>query len=554
MTRSRLPAILLHAVLYLFGLWFYAYVLGFGRIPLNVFDWPLFTQHFTILKLALKQGVIPFHAYLFKEEVVGSLANAIQTKYFARVHLMIAPHLLVALRWLDVTAAIFFHVFVSYTVGYVGLLKLCRQNALDRLSFCLLYAVLCLGGFTVSKLLAGQLNDMGYFLLPWVLLYAQWLLGISATDTSTKHGTLNAVIKLSLVLVYATLEGSLHVLYIYLLILGFLFLLRSHRTRLVLAGVLLLLCIGGAIRFLPILTLAKGYLDPTVRDQVWAGYGTRWWSAIQCHPRSPTCWLTDLAFGLTALRPFSEDTCWSYWEFNAYIGLTGVILIVLGGGFLYVKRQELMTWIAPADPQGFKRSHRLLVISGMLCGLFVLGNVYGKVFGTLFLLLRLPHVNQVPTRMVVYPLFLFACYAVAGWQAVRRSEGKPKLLTVIQTALTVLTIVACVEHATYWNMGTVARELAVWEADTLDDPDAIDGPDLKAQVLNYPSKFTLEAGLLERPVSSAYRWIMGVSAGLSLSYVLALVGYAIFHGVGPSRLQLATAWGKRSRTRHGGVA
>lgn len=490
----------LHLVLYPVGLVFWAWVVGWGRTRLDVYDWPIFTQYWTILLQAVRGGVIPFHAYLFREDL-----GVIQTEYFARVHLMLAPHILLLLRFLDVTHALVVHVLLNYTVGYVGLVKLCRENRLDRLSFAWLFTVLFLGGFVVSKLVVGQVNDLAYFLFPYFILYCQRLLR-SRSEPWWSPTARDTVIRLSFLIVYSVLQAGLHVVHIFVLVL-LLLLLTSWTSfrRLAVLGVLV--AWGGAVRFAPTLAFTQGYLDPSKRGS-WTGYGT--WvrrGGEACSVRSPTCWLSELTRALGVVTPVNYPNN-GFWELDTFIGLSGIALLAGGLALLATRPGEIQRQHEGAPGGASSPTHRILGLSGLVIAVLTLGPIYAKIFNPLFRMLHLPHVNDMPTHMIVYPLLLAAGYAAAAWQWARTTNGRG--LAWLQVGLVVVTMLACVEHAAIWNVGYVERHAR----------------EIGHEALGYRETLTFEAKILDRPVSPWYRTVVYGSGAASAVYLAAVAVYA----------------------------
>lgn len=501
--RSRVFSILLHGTLYVLGALSYASMVGWGRAEFKLYDWPVSISSLTVLKMGLTQGVMPFHAYFFREEVLTT-PFVQQTEFFARVHAILAPHVIVLLNVVSVKTAVVLHVLFMYTLGYLGLLRLCRHNHFDRLGFSALYATFLLGGFIPTKLAVGHLFDAAaYFLLPYVLLYAQRLL-VLGSGRMQPRAMWEAVVGLSLVLVYTILLGSVHVVYIELLILGAV-LLWNRRTRWALLAVVGLLAWGGAVRFVPILAFNEAYLGPHRRLLAWGGYGSWWGDEKPCSVRSPTCWLSDLADALTVLRPIQYHHDQNWWEFSLYISLAGVALLIAGWSFLLLKWNDALLAIAPRDHRRAARSQAVLCLAGLFFLMLSMGPVYGRLVNPLFAWLNLSHINTIPSRMAVFPLLLFSCYAVAGWQVVRQGEGKrPRWVGLLQSVLIVIVIAAGLEHAAHWNVRAVEASVTVSDQT---------GP----YVLYSPLR---QAGLMDLPVSPAYRLAVYASMVASLAYLV----------------------------------
>jgi hypothetical protein len=490
--------------LYSGGLLFYFWIAGAGRADFDTLDWPVFRQYLDILRTAVRSGVVPFHAYLFPEDL-----GVMQTEYFARVHLIIAPHVLLLVRFLSVDATLLIHVLANYSIGYLGLARLCRENRLDRLSFWMLFTIFVLGGFIVSKLVAGQVNDLAYFFLPHVLLYCQRIL-LAETDAGAAPAARDAVVRLSLLLVYGILQAGLHVIHIFFLILLCL-LLPRWPSALRFASITALVLWGGAIRLLTTLVFTRGYMDPVARVS-WTGYGT--WvlrgGPDACSVRSPTCWLSELTRALAVVTPIDYPDN-GFWELDAFVGVAALALVTAGLAFFSIQPNSAETVFVAGSAAARRRLHRRVGASAALIGLLSLGPLYAKIFNPLHRLLHVPHVNNMPTHMIIYPLFVATFYAAGAWQAARSANaGHRKLLTRVQIALTALTVLACVEHAAIWNVGYVERHAATLDAD----------------VTGYRDSKTMTAGILDAPVSPCYRAVLYGSGALTATYLLAVAGYA----------------------------
>jgi hypothetical protein len=496
------------AAVYLFGLWLYGYVLAWGRSAFYSYDWPLAINGLEVLKQGWTRGVMPFHAYFFPEDVMAA-PFAQQTEFFARAHAILAPHVVGLLPFLSTRAVVVLHVLFMYTLGFLGLVKLARQNRFDALGVAALCALFLLGGFISTKLVAGNLYDAAaYFLLPYVLVYGQRLLGMRA-GALDRAALARSVVGLSLTLVYTVLVGSIHVAFIELLALGAM-LAWARRTRWALAAVLALLAWGGAVRFVPMAAFNQAYLGEQRRTVAWGGYGSWWGEEKPCSVRSPTCWLSDLADAMAVLHPVRYHGDQNWWEFSLYISLAGVALLVAGWAFLAVKGREALLLIGRRDYRRAASAQAILGWTGLLLFALSMGPVYGRLLNPLFTWLHLPHVNTIPSRMIVFPFLLFACYAVAGWHVARRGQGRrPWLVAAAQATLVAVMMAASLEHAAHWNMGSIEASGAVTEQTAW-------------YALYSPSR---QPGLMNLPVSPAYRLTVYASIAATLAYLVTAVGW-----------------------------
>jgi hypothetical protein len=345
-----------------------------GRFSFAQHDWPKERDGFAVLAQAVKQGVVPLYSTVAHQGTVRFLANP---------EIPWTPDILL-LRWLDIGSFVVVHVLLFFLIGLAGCLALGLRLGLSPVALAALVLLTCFNGHVVSHLAVGHSMWVGAFLLPWFLLAVRaW-----AVDAPSRGSILGLVCILWLLL----LTGAFHIALMAGLYLGILALLspayRPHVLRiLALAGLL------GAVRIIPALTTMG--TGPRAN-----GFGY------------PNLW--TLLEGLVVARPLEAATFGhpsaGWWEFDAYIGLEGLAILILFG---------LLAARSVAD--GLFR--RIMVSAGVLAILSL---------GDLFFVVHALHIpvldaERVVTRFVLLPLLFLIMESCLHFQRLIERRRPPCL-------------------------------------------------------------------------------------------------------------------------------
>ncbi len=348
----------------LFGLGILAWLFHLGQFPWTEGDWREEWTFFVAWKQALRSGGLPYH-----------LAAAMQgtERYLANLQTPLMPYV-IALRFVDVSGFVLFHLAFVFAVGFMGAVALRRELGLRLLPWTVFLLVFTLNGHIVSHLSVGHLPWAAYFLIPWMLL--------SAIRTARGDRSWRMVLICAATFGAMILIGGWHVFVWSLLFMAFSCLLSRQRIS--------------ALLWIGVITalLAAARLAPAV-----ATFGTGANTFISGYP-------TVVSMLAALVTSPIRDARLEPWELDAFVGFGGFLLLCLGA----------IPFREPAT-----RFMNVLLLPTALLLILSLGNVYQH---TLF---RLPGFvsERVTTRLIILPvLWLALAGAVrldAWWRRARFS-------------------------------------------------------------------------------------------------------------------------------------
>jgi hypothetical protein len=507
--------ILLHWVLFI----------NYGTSDFYSFDWYLIHQWLDVAKLALVTHQIPYEVTLWSD--VGPHKDLFGTKYFGMPFLILSPQV-VLLRWVSIQAFATIQIILTMTVGFYALVMWKRRLHLSDFSASVLILMWSLNGALVSRMGVGHVQLTGYFLIPAFLYGLNMLWEESARpEEGERERCVRSALLMSCFLLVVLLQGSVHTVYQMALILGLFSLVfrRSFKYVMLALGVFALM----AAYFIVPNVMYGAYSLVVEGDQsrqalfcsrgdlgchrtVFGGYGTDFETTLQAVTgiTLPDVSLSNLRLGnavffvpvalfsivshliLALVYPFSAWFDGS-WEYSVYVGPVGLLLMVVGWvGFTYGSDAPGRYILG-----GYRRHVTLTAIVFALS----LSVTSGVLWMALPELVGLSPVDQVPTRMLLYPLLVsWLCMSVGLDRVVDRLRVVNRLW-LKGLVLTTLTLTLLL-HSSMWSFHRVSMISPVVEA-------------TGRQEKPFFSTSIIEVG------DSAYR--TAVNAGFLVSF-LAIVG------------------------------
>ena len=369
------------AGLYVAGLVGWSYVMGWGAVPLDFHDWTgINLPRLLFLQESLRNGAWPLHM------TGGAALHDVTDRFFALPDVITSPQTLLLL-FMPVERFVLADVLLQYSLGFWGLVLLRRYLQWSPYAFTLVYLLFIFNGHILSHYSVGHLTWGPYFLFSFVALF---ILRFLDGDRSVR-----LLAWFALVMAYMILAGGQHHMTWVLLMLALLvpFCWRQAWWLVAVAAASGLL---SAVRLLPpVLELSSFRQAGLVSDVI--GFPS----------------LAHMGIALVMLRrEFSSfnialpGNIWffdnAFFEFNAFIGVAGLALVVFGAA----------AWLRTATPR-----YAALIVP--LFGMMALS------LGSTYRLVRLTGIpmldgERYTARMFALPLLLLIVMAAASLDRVLR--------------------------------------------------------------------------------------------------------------------------------------
>ncbi len=304
--RSRVLAGIFLLLVFLGGVTHWVYFFHGGQMTFQANDWPKEYSYYTVLQQSVKELRLPFH---MDHPFQGTY------RFLANPEVVLSPQVIL-LRWLSVGQFVLANTLIMYTLFFIGCLLIMRKFDLPPFAFLVMVLLAGFNGYITAHLAAGHSMWNGFFLLPFFALLL--------IELVSQKPTVGIVIKLSLVLFGMFLQGSFHmVVWCWM----FLVFLAAASWRLIkpVLGVLGGSLVLAAVRLIPTLMTFSGFSFPYI-----SGY-----------PDLHMLWdaLTELrTIDTTHLGGFFGTLGWQ--EYDAYIGLAGVMFVLVFGIVYRLKKGE----------------------------------------------------------------------------------------------------------------------------------------------------------------------------------------------------------------------
>lgn len=307
--RTLLAARAYLPLLFIGGLIGWAYVMDFGRVPLDFHDWTgINLPRLLFLQNALRAGEWPLHM-----AGNGSL-HGVTDRFLALPDVITSPQT-VALLFMPATQFVVLDVLIHYTMGFAGLLLLRKHLGWSLVTLTMAFLLFLFNGHILAHYSVGHFSWGPYFLFPviaWLLL--RFLDG----DDSWR-----SVACFAGVMCYMVLAGGQHHVTWVLLLLALLAPFCGRRAWW-LAAVAIASGLLSAVRLLPPVLELHAFRDaglvadvigfPSVSHLLGAVVMLRRETPAFNEALPGNIWFYDSAF----------------YEFNAFVGVVGLALIGLG--------------------------------------------------------------------------------------------------------------------------------------------------------------------------------------------------------------------------------
>ncbi|MBI9044684.1 MAG: hypothetical protein JEZ06_09375 [Anaerolineaceae bacterium] len=451
-------------IIYFFGFFLWGKFMDWGNFPVNFEDW----SYVTAPRLAFLQDAV--RSFQFPLHMPDASALLSQTDRFLSVPDVILSPQIILTGWLGVQEFVLFNVLLLFTIGFLGLLAFRKKFTISLSGFFWVFLLFNFNGHILSHLAIGHAHWAGYFLFPWFMLF---IFKFIEGDTSWRW-----VFSCSLVFFFVFLQGAYHQYVWMLMVLGIIGLVYWRNFL----GVLKVLVFANGlsmVRILPAVLLfgdfSEGFLG---------GYPLkRYMLETMIQMRAPQAGQAYPAF----TNPLG------YWEFNLYIGVLGVVFVVLFGGLILTFRQVLVASVhwsenfqaAEKRKRPGKVWHWLSIIQGwflklkiksknsnprwlglfvpiILMGWFSIRDNFEIVsqFG-----IPLLSSERVATRFLLLSFLLLLFMAVKEYQWLLDQLRKFWPLQVMLSGLSIVLAVDLWKHAMLWKVSATAAVFPELELD-----------------------------------------------------------------------------------------
>lgn len=357
------------------GLAGWAYVLGWGAAPLDFHDWTdINLPRLLFVQNALRGGEWPLH-------MAGTASlHDVTDRFLALPDVITSPQSLLLLI-MPVRTFVLADVLLHYAAGFAGLVLLRRHFRWSLVGFAMVFLLFLFNGHILSHYGVGHFTWGAYFLFPLIALFLLRFL-----DGDVSHRLLA---KFAAVMFYMVLAGGQHHFTWVLLLMALLVPFRWRQAGW-LVGAAAASGLLSAIRLLPPALELQSFRGAGLVSDV-IGYPSLWHlltSLVVLRRESPAyndalpgnLWFFDSAF----------------YEFNAYIGVAGAVVLVVG----------LHRWLRVASPR-----YAPLIVPLLLMAALSIGSAYRVIRMTAIPLLES---ERYTSRLFSLPLFFLIVMAVTA--------------------------------------------------------------------------------------------------------------------------------------------
>jgi hypothetical protein len=366
---------ILLAVLFAGGILHWGYFLNWFNNPFQLGDWHVVDAPFLVfLTNAIRSGRLPLQ---------GDSPLFDQGRYLAYPNGSISPQILL-LKFFDPATYVLINLWLFFTIGFIGLLLICRRYQLSLVSFTALFLLFNFNGHITAHYAVGHMEWVGYFLLPFFVLLVLHMVEGGKTGWGWVFG-------IALTLLALNLQGAVH---FPLWCMAFLLLLAIFRPRYwmplikaIVASVLL-----SMIRMLP----------PAI--EYYKGGGVHFIFGFLS--------ISHMVDSFVVLHPpyvlNTPSGQLGGWEVDYYLGLIGFLFIIYFG--------VIRNWVN-------EKQYRILYFPMLVMAFFSLGDTYRPIFNS-----PIPFMDsqRVPTRFILIPvvfLIILASIQLQNWIDARHEEG-----------------------------------------------------------------------------------------------------------------------------------
>ena len=396
-------------VLFALGAFHWAWFIDYGDVTFRVHDWGQEHIYYSVIRQGINTGSIPFHMSM-RFHQTDRFMSIPDTNYMPWVLL---------LPGMTVGRFIMVDLLILYALGFAGCLLLMRKYGLSLIPFTLFFLIFNFNGHIVAHVAVGHTAWSGYFLLPFFFLFLlEMLEGAPARRSS---------LKLAFILFAIMLKGSFHLYTWCLMFLVFLLIFTWRHARTVL-GAIVASAVLSAFKLIPAAYTLLGRQEkfiwsyPTFRDLIDA--------MITIRLESPE-----------RLR-FWGNAGW--WEFDMYIGLIGLAVLVYFGIMLRFSRSD--------DLKDVK--YGALDLPLVLMTLFSISYFHAFITRLPIPLMRS---ERVATRFVLLPVVTLALLSSIRMERVLTRIGKGAKTWAAGIAALAAMALAFLDHSFLWSVSRLER-------------------------------------------------------------------------------------------------
>ncbi len=405
----RPVTIVVLAVLLAIGAFHWAWFVNFGNVTFRIHDWGQEHVYYSVLRQAVNTGSPPFHMSL-RFHQTDRFMSIPDTNFMPWV---------LALPAMSTGGFIMMDLLILYALGFAGSVLLMRKYGLPLLPFALFFLLFNFNGHIVTHLAVGHTAWSGYFLLPFFFLF---LLETLETD-----GSWRASFMLAFVLFAMMLKGSFH-LYTWCLMFLVLLVIFSWKYAKPLLGTVAASAFLSAFKLIPAAytLLGRGekfiWSYPTFRDLVDA--------------------MITIRFEAPARLRYWGNAGW--WEFDMYVGLVGLAVLIYFGVVLRFSRSD--------DLEGVKYG----ALDFPMLFMVLLSVSYFHAFLT-----RLPipllRGERVATRFVLLPVMTLALLSSFRLARMLERVGGDIKVRILGVATLAAMALAFLDHSYLWSVKRLER-------------------------------------------------------------------------------------------------
>jgi hypothetical protein len=396
-------------VLFAIGAFHWAWFVNYGDVSFRIHDWGQEHIYYSVIRQGINTGSIPFHMSM----------RFHQTDRFMSIPDTNSMPWVLALPTMSAGRFIMVDLLILYAFGFLGCLLLMRKYQLSLIPFTLFFLIFNFNGHIVDHLAVGHTAWSGYFLLPFFFLFLFEMLEGGATRAAS--------LKLGFILFAMMLKGSFHLYTWCLMFLIFLIIFNWRHARGAF-GAIVISAILSAFKLIPAAYTLLGRQEKFI------------WSY-------PT--FRDLIDAMITIRLASPERLryWGnagWWEFDMYVGLIGLAVLVYFGILLRFSRSD--------DLEDLKFGALDLPIVLMT----LLSLSYFHAFLTR-LPLPLLRSERVATRFVVLPVIALALVSALRLEKVLRRIGRGGKTSAVGIAALAAMALAYLDHSFLWSVSRLER-------------------------------------------------------------------------------------------------
>ncbi len=399
----------LMSILYGAGFLHWLLFFKFGNLTFRAHDWAKEFIYLSLLKQWTLTGKIPYHV---------NLAFHGTHRFLAIPEINLSPQILL-LAFLDVGKFILVNTLILYSLGFLGCLLLKQRYGLKATGFTFLFLIFNFNGHLIAHIGVGHSMWVGYFLLPFYLVFLLELLDRPSSKSSP--------LKLALIMLVILLQGAFH---IFIWCLTFLILLLIFNWNLFrpLIKAIGLSLVAGAFRLVPAGFALIGKKEkfiwsyPTVRDLLD--------SLVTIREQTPE-----------RLKPWGTT---GWWEYDVYVGLIGLALIVTFGILMrFSKRKEIERYRYPE-----------LDLPSFAMAVLSISYIHAFITRIPFPVLKS---ERVATRFIIIPFLVVTALAAIRMDKLLEHLKSSLRFKVIAAGLVALMGLSFVDHSYLWSVARLER-------------------------------------------------------------------------------------------------